>query len=86
MKNYFITHDTHQYLFMIVIKLNLILKCSVLILIFSHVVHIHNKKLKKKKYTFKNFELNFFLKKFPRSIQKTLPSHFFFFFFFFFFF
>ena len=60
MKNYFITHDTHQYLFMIVIKLNLILKCNVLILIFSQYTSI-TKKLKKKKYTFKNFELNFFL-------------------------
>ena len=49
MKNYFITHNTHPYLFMIVIKLNLILKCSVLILTFSHVVHIHNKKVKKEK-------------------------------------
>ena len=34
-------------LFMIVIKLYLILKCSVLILKFSHVLHIHNKKLKR---------------------------------------
>ena len=35
------------YLFMTVIQLNLILKCSVLILKFSNVVHIHNKKLKR---------------------------------------
>ena len=60
MKNYFITHNTHQYLFMTVIKLNLIIKCSDLILKFSNVVHIHNKKLKKKKNTFKNFELKYF--------------------------
>ena len=36
MKNYFITHNTHQYLFMTMIKLNLILKCSILILKFSN--------------------------------------------------
>ena len=35
------------YLFMTVIKLNLILKYSVLILKFSNIVHIHNKKLKR---------------------------------------
>ena len=44
---------------MTVIKFNLILKCSVLILKFSNVVHINNKKLKKKNYMFKYFGLNF---------------------------
>ena len=34
------------HLFMTVIKLNLILKYNVLILKFSNIVHIHNKKLK----------------------------------------
>ena len=56
---------------MTVIKLNLILK-------FSNVVHIHNKKLKKKKY--KNFELNYFFFKSHILSRKHYPTTIFFFF------
>ena len=63
-------------LFMKFIKLHLILKCSVLILKFSHVLHIHKKKVKKGLYLkFNNY--HFF---FPFTLKGL---HFFFFFSFF---